>query len=140
MEKEDVSYQTLEQLHERRKQVVRLHKQGIKVMQIVKMVELSYPTIRSVIDLFVDGGWPAPRPTLRGHESGQGVNSRKSSPILRINFYVIVRKIAGQYFLSRLASPQLDLNSDFILAHHHLSGGFGVIACCATVADDTDIA
>jgi hypothetical protein len=32
MEKEDARYQTLEQLHERRKQVVRLHKKGIKVM------------------------------------------------------------------------------------------------------------
>ena len=52
MEKEDASYQTLEQLHERRKQVARLHKQGNKVMQIVKMVGLSYPTVRNVIDLF----------------------------------------------------------------------------------------
>jgi hypothetical protein len=60
MEKEDVSYQTLEQLHERRKQVAKWRGciNGIKVMQIVKMVELSYPTIRPVIDLFVDGGWP----------------------------------------------------------------------------------
>ena len=58
MEKADARYQTLEQLHERRKQVVRLHKQGIKVMQIVKVVGLSYPTVRTVIDLFVQGGWP----------------------------------------------------------------------------------
>ncbi|MFV0679978.1 hypothetical protein [Ottowia sp.] len=34
MEKEDARYQTLEQLHERRKQVVRLHNKVIKVMQI----------------------------------------------------------------------------------------------------------
>ena len=34
MEKENARYQTLEQLHERRKQVIRLHKKGIKVMQI----------------------------------------------------------------------------------------------------------
>jgi hypothetical protein len=43
MEKEDARYQTLEQLHERRKQVVRLHKKGIKVMQIVAMTGLSHP-------------------------------------------------------------------------------------------------
>ena len=72
MEKEDARYQTLAQLHERRKQVVRLHKQGIKVMRIVEMVGLSYPSVRNVIDLFVKGGWPAIRPAGRGRESGQG--------------------------------------------------------------------
>ena len=43
MEKESARNQTLEQLRERRKQVVRLHKQGIKIMQIVAMTALSYP-------------------------------------------------------------------------------------------------
>jgi hypothetical protein len=37
MDKEDARYQTLEQLHERRKQVIRLHKRGIKVMELVQM-------------------------------------------------------------------------------------------------------
>jgi Winged helix-turn helix len=45
MEKEDARYQTLEQLHERRKQVVRLHKKAVKVMQIVAMTGMSYPTV-----------------------------------------------------------------------------------------------
>ena len=72
MEKEDARYQTLGQLHERRKQVARLYKQGIKVMQIVKMVGLSYPTVRNVIDLFAEGGWSALRPAGRGREPGQG--------------------------------------------------------------------
>ena len=44
MEKESAKNQTLEQLHERRKQVVRLHKQGIKIMQIVTMTALCYAT------------------------------------------------------------------------------------------------
>jgi len=35
MEKENAIRQTLEQLHERRKQVVRLHKKAIKIMTIV---------------------------------------------------------------------------------------------------------
>jgi len=52
--------------------VARLYKQGNKVMQIVEMVGLSYPTVRNVIDLFVDGGWPALRPAERGREPGQG--------------------------------------------------------------------
>ena len=66
MEKENARKQTLEQLHERRKQVVRLHKKGIKIMQIVEMTGLSYPPVRAAIDLFEAGGWSAIRPALRG--------------------------------------------------------------------------
>lgn len=72
MEKEDARFQTLEQLHERRKQVVRLHKKGIKVMQIVGMTGLSYPSVRRAIDLFEKGGWAAVRPSLRGRNRGDG--------------------------------------------------------------------
>ncbi|MBC7601778.1 MAG: IS630 family transposase, partial [Ramlibacter sp.] len=42
MDKENARKQTLERLHERRKQVVKLHKKGIGVMQIVGMTGLSY--------------------------------------------------------------------------------------------------
>ena len=35
MEKDDARYATLGQLHERRKQIVRLHRKGYGVMQIV---------------------------------------------------------------------------------------------------------
>jgi transposase len=72
MDKEDARKQTLEQLHERRKQVVRLHNKGHKVMKIVEMTGLTYPTVRSAIDLFVQGGWPAIRPTPRGRAKGEG--------------------------------------------------------------------
>jgi len=56
MEKEDARHQSLEPLHERRKQVVRLDQTGIKVMQIVVMTGLSYPTVCGVIDRFEAGG------------------------------------------------------------------------------------
>ena len=72
MEKENARKQTLEQLHERRKQVVRLHKKGIKIMQIVAMTGLSYPPVRAAIDLFESGGWAAIRPALRGRSRGDG--------------------------------------------------------------------
>ncbi|WP_331694822.1 IS630 family transposase [Pandoraea sputorum] len=72
MQKEDARYQTLEQLHERRKQVVRLHKKGIKVMQIVAMTGMSYPPVRAAIDLYEAGGWSAIRPALRGRSQGEG--------------------------------------------------------------------
>ncbi len=78
MEKENARKQTLEQLHERRKQVVRLHKKGIKIMQIVDVTGLSYPAVRSCIDLFIDGGWPAIRPSPRGRNRGAG---RTLSPV-----------------------------------------------------------
>ena len=72
MEKENARKQTLEQLHERRKQVVRLHKKGIKIMQIVEMTGLSYPPVRAAIDLFEAGGWSAIRPARRGRPRGDG--------------------------------------------------------------------
>ena len=72
MDKEDARYQTLEQLHERRKQVVRLHKKGIKVMQIAAMSGLSYPAVRATIDQFETGGWASIRPALRGRNRGDG--------------------------------------------------------------------
>jgi transposase len=72
METEDARFQTLEQLHERRKQVVRLHRKGIKVMQIVALTALSYPTVRRTIDLYEQQGWQAIRPALRGRGKGDG--------------------------------------------------------------------
>lgn len=78
MEKENARKQTLEQLHERRKQVVRLHKKSMKVMQIVTMTGLSYPAVRATIDLFDVGGWAAIRPACRGRSRGDG---RVLSPV-----------------------------------------------------------
>jgi transposase len=72
MEKEDARYQRLEQLHERRKQVVRLHLRCIKVMQITQMTGLSYPTVRKAIDLYTEGGWAAIKPASRGRAMGEG--------------------------------------------------------------------
>lgn len=72
MEKENARRQSLEQLHERRKQVVRLHKKALGVMQSVSMTGLSYPAVRVCIDRFDEGGWPAIRPALRGRSGGVG--------------------------------------------------------------------
>ncbi|MEC5213944.1 transposase [Polaromonas sp. CG_9.5] len=109
MEKEDARSQTLERLHERRKQVVRLHKQGIKIMQIVPMTGLSYPTVRSAIDLFESGGWSAVKPSLRGRARGDGrvlsqvqedtiqrliIDTRPEQ--LKMDFYLWSRAAVGQ--------------------------------------------
>ena len=73
MDKEDARYQKLEQLHERRKQVVRLHVRGKAVMEIVTLTGLSYPTVRKTIDLFSEGGWPAIKPAARGRSADRTV-------------------------------------------------------------------
>ena len=72
MEKDDARYSTLEQLHERRKQVVRLHRKGYGVMKIVELSGLSYPTVRGAIDRYEGGGIAAIKPAMRGKRAGQG--------------------------------------------------------------------
>lgn len=72
MDREDARYQKLEQLHERRKQVVRLHRKGHGVMAIVGMTGLSYPAVRLAIDMYEEGGYGALKPTPRGRACGEG--------------------------------------------------------------------
>jgi len=42
MQKEDARKQSREVLHERRKQVIRMHRKGVGVMQIVELTGLSW--------------------------------------------------------------------------------------------------
>lgn len=72
MDKEDARFQTLEQLHERRKQVVRMHRKGMGVMRIVELSGLSYPTVRGVIDRYEQAGSAAIKPASRGRRGGDG--------------------------------------------------------------------
>jgi transposase len=72
MDKEDARYQKLEQFHERRKQVARLHRKGYGVMAIVELTGLSYPAVRRAIDLYESGGVAALKPATRGRTPGQG--------------------------------------------------------------------
>lgn len=109
MEKENARKQTLEQLHEQRKQVVRLHKKVLGVMQIISLTGLSYPAVRACIDLFEAGGWPAIRPVVRGRRSGVGralnqvqQDSTKRTIIdqrpeqLKMDFFLWSRAAVGQ--------------------------------------------
>ena len=72
MDKEDARYLSPDQQHERRKQVVRLHKAGHRVMDIVKLCGLSYPTVRKAIDDYEAGGAAAIRSAPRGRNPGDG--------------------------------------------------------------------
>lgn len=112
MDKEDARYQTLEQLHERRKQVVRLHRKGHGVMSIVALCGLSYPAVRAVIDLYVHGGAAAIKPSGRGRIQGDGrhLNATQEQAIrslicdkrpeqLKMDFALWSRAAVGQLIL-----------------------------------------
>ena len=110
MDKENARKQTLEQLHERRKQVVRLHKKGIGVMQIVGMTGLSYPAVRVCIDLFESGGWAAIRPAARGRSRGTGriLSAAQEEAIQRTIIDKRPEQLKMDFFLwSRAAVGQL---------------------------------
>ena len=66
MSDNDARNQSLTELHERRKQVIRLHKRKFGVMQIVELTGLSWPTVRTTIDLYEAGGLAAIKPKDRG--------------------------------------------------------------------------
>jgi transposase len=72
MDKESARKQTMSQLHERRKQVIRLHTRGVKVMKIVDQTGLSYPAVRAAIDRHISGGVAANKPARRGVLKGAG--------------------------------------------------------------------
>ena len=72
MSDHDARNQSLAELHERRKQVIRLHKKKYGVMQIVELTNLSWPAVRTAIDLYEAGGMAALKPKERGKKSGDG--------------------------------------------------------------------
>ncbi len=49
MEKEDARKQSREVLRERRKQVIRLHRKGVGVMQIVEQTGLSWSGVKATL-------------------------------------------------------------------------------------------
>ena len=72
MDTNDKEVQTLEQLYALRKQAARLHKKGMRVMQIVAATGLSWPGVRAALDLFERGGMSALKPAVRGTKPGTG--------------------------------------------------------------------
>ena len=72
MEKEDARKQSREVLQERRKQVIRLHRKGVGVMQIVEQTGLSWSGVNAALRLFEQGGAAALKPHARGKKPGSG--------------------------------------------------------------------
>ena len=71
MEKIDARTFKDEALHERRRQVIRLHKRGGSPAQIAQVSELSYPTVRKIIRLYETGGTAGIKPGKRSRCAGE---------------------------------------------------------------------
>jgi transposase len=85
--KKDASYQTLDRLYLRRKMIIKMHCEGGAVMQITKSSGLSYPTVRRVIDRYIEGGEATIRPSPRGKQLGEG---RALNNAQECNLYQII--------------------------------------------------
>jgi transposase len=72
MEKEDARKQTREVLHERRKQVIRLHRKGVGVMQIVELTGLSWTAVNNALRIHRAGDLAKLKPSQRGKKLGHG--------------------------------------------------------------------
>ena len=72
MDKEDARTQSREVLHERRKQVIRLHRQGMNAVQIVAQTGLSRCAVDVALRLYKLGGISALKPKVRGKKIGKG--------------------------------------------------------------------
>lgn len=69
MEKEDAR-RTPVSLHERRKQVVRLHRKRYGPMKIAELTGLSWGAVNTALKLYEAGGSAALKPKTRGRKSG----------------------------------------------------------------------
>jgi transposase len=72
MQKEDARKQSREVLHERRKQVVRMHRKGVGVMQIVEQTGLSWTAVNTALRLHSEGSAATLKPGIRGKKPGSG--------------------------------------------------------------------
>lgn len=70
MEKEDARKQPREVLHERRKQVIRMHRKGMPVMQTVEHNGLGWYAVNTAITLYAASGAAALKPAVRGRKPG----------------------------------------------------------------------
>jgi transposase len=109
MSDHDARHHSLAALHERRKQVIRLHKKKYGVMQIVELTHLSWSAVRGAIDLYEAGGMASLKPKPRGKKGGEGrsLTPEQESHIrkliadqrpeqLKMNFALWTRAAVGQ--------------------------------------------
>ena len=137
MEKDDARKLKPEAQHERRKQVIRLHKRGIKRPQIVLDTGMSYSAVKRIIDLYQAEGIAALAPKARGRRAGdqrrltleqeqaiQKIICEKRPEQLRMKFALWSRQAVKQLVLLQLHhipmlfSPTSRWSDQFLLALH----------------------
>ncbi len=72
MKENDARKCSMSELHERRKQIVRLHLKGHKVMEVAELAGVTHAMARRSIDLYEQGGMKALKPAARGTAQGRG--------------------------------------------------------------------
>ena len=72
LEKEDARKQSREVLHERREQVIRMHRKGMPVMQIVEHSGLSWSAVNAASTRYLTAGASSLKPAARGKKQGGG--------------------------------------------------------------------
>ena len=116
MEKDDARKLKPEAQHERRKQVIRLHKRGVKRPQIVLDTGMSYSAVKRIIDLYQAEGIAALAPKVRGRRAGdqrrlaveqeqviQKIICEKRPEQLRMKFALWSRQAVKQLVKSQFA-------------------------------------
>ena len=72
MQKDDARKQSREVLHERHKQVIRMHRKGVGVMQIVELTGLSWTGVNTALRLHGARASATLKPGIRGKKLGSG--------------------------------------------------------------------
>lgn len=72
MKSKNVGNLTSQRMPGKKEQVVRLHLEGVPVMEIVALSKLSFPTVRKTINLYETGGWQAALAGRPGRPAGDG--------------------------------------------------------------------
>ena len=81
MDREDARKQSREVLHERRKQVIRLHRKGMPVMEIVEHSGLSWFAVNAAITRYAESGSQGLKPAARGRKQGGGRSLSESQEL-----------------------------------------------------------
>ena len=74
MRKEDACKQPREVLQERRKQVKRIHRKGVGVMEVAELTGLSWTAVNTALRLHGAGASATSKPGVHGKKPGSGGN------------------------------------------------------------------
>ena len=94
-----------ETLLEKRKKVIELYLKGMRKMEIVNQVKLSWPAVHKAINLFEKGGYDGLKPPPRGRHKGVGrvLSPEQEAEILTIICHYQPSQYAKKYLNNSVA-------------------------------------